>query len=90
MPKKGGSLRISDDFKVSRNQDFLNNHYLLPEAADVFATLGSGTTMDQILLGRDKVHCCIDDILIRTDPHTHFQVLDEVLKSLERHDMVAK
>lgn len=90
MPKEGGSLRISGDFKVSRNQDFLDNRYPLPDTEDVFATLGSGTTMDQILLGMDKVRCCIDDILIRTDPRTHSQVLDEVLKSLERHGMVAK
>ena len=48
------------------------------------------STMDQILLGMDKVRCCIDDILIRTDPHTNFQVFDKVLKSLERHGIVAK
>ena len=46
--------------------------------------------MDQILLGMDMARCCIDDILIRTDPYTHFQVFDEVLKSLERHVIVAK
>ena len=36
-------------------------------------------TMDQILQGMDNVHCRIDDIIIRTDPHEHLQVLDEVL-----------
>lgn len=90
MPKKGGSLRICGDFKVSKNQDFLDNRYPLPDTEEVFATLGSGTTINQILLGMEKVRCCIDAILIRTDSHIHFQVLHEVLKSLERHGIVAR
>ena len=32
------------------------------------------STIDQILQGMDKVHCRID-ILIRTEPHEHLQVL---------------
>ena len=48
------------------------------------------STMDQILQGMDKVYCRIDDILIRTEPHEHLQVLDEVLTSLEKHGMLAK
>ena len=38
----------------------------------------------------EKVRCCIDTILIRTDSHIHFQVLHEVLKSLESHGIVAR
>lgn len=89
MPKKGGSLRICGDFKVSKNQDFLDNRYPLPDTEEVFATLGSGKSINQILLGMEKVRCCIDAILIRTDSHIHFQVLHEVLKSLGRHGIVA-
>ena len=37
------------------------------------------STMDQILQEIDKVHCRIDDNLIRTEPHEHLRVLDEVL-----------
>ena len=48
------------------------------------------STMDQILQGIDNVHCCMDDIIIRTDPHEHLQVLDEVLTRLERHGILAK
>ena len=48
------------------------------------------STMDQILQGMDKVHCRIDDILIRTEPHEHLQVLDEVLTRLEKHGILAK
>ena len=48
------------------------------------------STMDQILQGMDKVRCCIDDILIRTEPHEHLQVLDEVLTRLEKHGILAK
>ena len=40
------------------------------------------STMDQILQGMDKVRYRIDDILIRTEPHEHLQVLDEVLTRL--------
>ena len=47
-------------------------------------------TMDQILQGMDNVRCRIDDILIRTEPHEHLQVLDEVLSRLEKHGIVAK
>ena len=47
------------------------------------------STMDQILQGMDNVRCRIDDI-IRTDPHEHLQVLDEVLTRLERHGILAK
>ena len=43
------------------------------------------STMDQILQGMDKVLCHIDDILIRTEPHEHLQVLDEVLTRSEKH-----
>lgn len=46
--------------------------------------------MDQILQGMDKVHCRIDDNLIRTEPHEHLQVLDEVLIRLEKHGILAK
>lgn len=42
------------------------------------------STMDQILKGMDNVHSHINDIIIRTDPHKHLQVLDEVLTQLER------
>ena len=48
------------------------------------------STMDQILQGMDKVHCRIDDNLIRTEPHEHLQVLDEVLTRLEKHGILAK
>ena len=48
------------------------------------------STMDQILQGMDKVRCRIDDILIRTEPHEHLQVLDEVLTRLEKHGILAK
>ena len=48
------------------------------------------STMDQILQGMDNVRCRIDDIIIRTDPHEHLQVLDEVLTRLERHGILAK
>lgn len=48
------------------------------------------STVDQILQGMDNVCCCIDDIIIRTDPHEHLQVLDEVLTQLERHGILAK
>ena len=35
--------------------------------------------------------CCrIDDILIRTEPHEHLQVLDEVLTRLEKQGILAK
>ena len=46
--------------------------------------------MDQMLQGLDKVRCCIDDILIRTQPHEHLQVLDELLTRLEKHGMLVK
>ena len=46
--------------------------------------------MDQILHGMDNVRCRIDEIIIRTDPHEHLQVLDEVLTRLERHGILAK
>ena len=46
--------------------------------------------MDQILQGMDKVRCRIDDILMRTEPHEHLQVLDEVLTRLEKHGILAK
>ena len=46
--------------------------------------------MDQILQGTDKVRCRIDDILIRTEPHEHLQVLNEVLTRLEKHGILAK
>ena len=45
---------------------------------------------EQILQGMDNVRCHIDDIIIRTDPHEHLQVLDEVLPRLERHGILAK
>ena len=32
----------------------------------------------------------MDDVIIRTDPHEHLQVLDEVLTRLERHGILAK
>ena len=48
------------------------------------------STMDQILQGIAKVHCCIHDILIRTEPHEHLQVLDEALTRLEKHGILAK
>ena len=48
------------------------------------------STMDQILQWMDKVCCRIDDILIRTEPHEHLQVLDEVLTRLEKHGILAK
>ena len=48
------------------------------------------STMDQILQGMDSVRCRIDDIIIRTDPHEHLEVLDEVLTRLERHGILAK
>jgi len=48
------------------------------------------STMDQILKGMDNVHSHINDIIIRTDPHKHLQVLDEVLTQLERHGILAK
>ena len=48
------------------------------------------STMDQILQGMDKVRCRIDDILIRTEPHEHLQVLDEVLTRLEKHGILTK
>ena len=48
------------------------------------------STMDQILQGTDNVYCRKDDILIRTEPHEHFQVLDEVLTPLEKHGISAK
>ena len=48
------------------------------------------STVDQILQGMDNVCCCIDDIIIRTDPHEHLQVLDELLTQLERHGILAK
>ena len=38
----------------------------------------------------DKVCCRIDDILIRTEPHEHLQVLDEVLTRLEKQGILAK
>lgn len=40
----------------------------------------------------DKVRsdCRIDDILIKTEPHEHLQVLDEVLTLLEKHGILAK
>ena len=44
----------------------------------------------QILQGMDNVWCRIDDIINRTDPHEHLQVLDEVLTRLERHGILAK
>lgn len=75
---------------MSKNQDFLDNRYPLADTEEVFATLGSGTSINQILLGMEKVRCCIDTILIRTDSHIHFQVLHEVLKSLESHGIVAR
>ena len=46
------------------------------------------SNMDQILQGMDNVCCRIDDIIIRTDPHEHLQVLDEVLTRLERHGIL--
>ena len=48
------------------------------------------STMDQILQGMDKVRCRKDDILIRTEPHEHLQVLDEVLTRLEKQGILAK
>ena len=48
------------------------------------------STMDQILQGMDNVRCRIDDILIRTGPQEHLQVLDEVLTRLEKHGILAK
>ena len=48
------------------------------------------STMDQILQGMDKVRCRIADILIRTEPHEHLPVLDEVLTRLEKHGILAK
>ena len=48
------------------------------------------STIEQILQGMDKVRCRIDDILIRTEPHEHLQVLDEVLTRLEKHGILAK
>ena len=48
------------------------------------------STMDQILQGMDKVRCRIDDILIRTEPHEHLQVLDKVLSRLEKHGILAR
>ena len=48
------------------------------------------STMDQILQGMDNVRCRIDDILIRTEPLEHLQVLDEVLTRLEKHGILAK
>lgn len=48
------------------------------------------STMDQILQRMDNVHCRIDDILIRTEPQEHLQVLDEVLTRLEKHGILAK
>ena len=43
------------------------------------------STMDEILQGMNKVRCRIDDILIRTDPKHHQEVLDEMLTMLEKH-----
>lgn len=48
------------------------------------------STMDQILQGMNKARCRIDDILIRTEPHEHLQVLDEVLTRLEKDGILAK
>ena len=46
--------------------------------------------MDQILQGIDNLCCRIDDIPIRTRPHEHLQVLDEVFTRLEKHSILAK
>ena len=54
--------------------------YGIASAAAIFQS-----TMDQILQGMDKVLCRIEDILIRTEPHEHLQVLDEVLTRSEKY-----
>ena len=48
VPKKGGSISICGDFKVPINRVLLDDPYPLPDAEDVFATLGSGTLFSKI------------------------------------------
>ena len=48
------------------------------------------STVDQMSQGMNNVRCRIDDILIRTDPHKHLQILDEVVTRLERQGILAK
>ena len=48
VPKKGGSISICGDFKVPINRVLLDNPYPLPDAEDVFATLGGGTLFSKI------------------------------------------
>ena len=48
VPKKGGSISICGDFKVSINRVLLDNPYPLPDTEDVFATLGGGTLFSKI------------------------------------------
>ena len=48
VPKKDGSIRICDDFKVSVNQVLVDNPYPLPDTEDIFATLESGTVFSKI------------------------------------------
>ena len=59
--------------------------YCIASAPAIFQS-----TMDQILQGMNKVHCRVDDILIRTEPHENLQVLDEALTRLEKHGILAK
>ena len=48
VPKKGGSISICGDFKVPINRVLLDDPYPLPDAEDVFATLGGGTLFSKI------------------------------------------
>ena len=48
VPKKGGSISICGDFKVPINRFLLDDPYPLPDAEDVFATLGGGTLFSKI------------------------------------------
>ena len=95
-----GTVLIKIDLSNAYQQMELNpesQHYLTVRYAYQRLTYGIASapalfqsTMDQILQGMDNVRCRIDDIRIRTEPHEHLQVLDEVLTRLEKHGILAK
>ena len=48
VPKRNGSIRICDDFKVSVNPVLISNPYPLPNAEDLFATLAGGKLFSKL------------------------------------------
>jgi hypothetical protein len=61
VPKKDGTIRISDDYKVTINQAFEVYQYPLPKPDDLFATLAGGKKFTTLDLSQAYLQLILDE-----------------------------